>query len=736
MKVHLLCVILLIGVLHNGYAQSFDRANYQLSVKKTSQKLTLDGQLNEDFWQEAAVAKDFFQNFPFDTSAAIAQTEVRMAFDDQNIYIAATCYGQSPDEYVVASLRRDFDAGISDFFIAYIDTFQDGTNGFSFGVHPLGGKREGLLADGGNRGVDTDWDNRWFSKVYNTNEFWQVEMIIPLSSIRYKQGATKWYINFARADRHLNETSTWVPVPRNFGVASLGFTGAINFAEPLPKPKTNISLIPYLTGNYSRDFVTEGAADEYGWNVGGDAKIAVTSSLNLDLTFNPDFSQVEVDEQVTNLDRFEIFFPERRQFFLENADLFSRFGFTRIRPFFSRRIGISTDTVTGLIVQNPIIYGARLSGKVNRNWRVGLLNMQTDADRARGILGSNYTVAAVQRQVFKRSNIAGIFVNRQVTSDSLNDFTLNTNDYNRIVGLDYNLLSEDNKWNGKFFYHQMLSPEAKPDQYAHASFLRYSVPRWEIVWNHEYVGENYDPEVGFVPRRNHWRLEPSITHTIFPSNQVINRHRIGFYSNLYWDTEGTLTDQFLEASYRINFMNTSFFGIWFNTTFTKLFSDFDPTNTDGEVLLSGTEYNNEGLYIFYESDNRKLFTYSIGGGFESYFNGDRTSLEASVGYRFQPYGSITINAEYNRIELPTPYNSADFVLIGPQLDVSFTRTLYWTTFLQYNNQIENINLNTRLQWRFQPVSDIFIVYTDNYFPEQLQPKNRSLVVKMTYWLNL
>ncbi|NIK73717.1 hypothetical protein FHS56_001230 [Thermonema lapsum] len=729
-----LCVAICAVSCSIGQAQS----QYELLVRKIpSGSVKIDGQLNEEVWAQALVANHFWQNFPYDSSAAQSQTEVRMLFDEQNIYIAAVCHGQSPEEVVVSSLRRDFSPSNNDFFMVVFDTFQDGTNGFLFGVNPYGVQREGLIADGGNRGADEAWDNKWFAEVCRHADHWTVEMAIPFKSIRFKNGSNEWKANFLRGNLAQFERSTWVPVPRNFFIVSLAYTGTLHFEQPLQKPKSNVVVIPYLTGSYAEDFTQDTTKAVYKGNAGADFKVVLSSSLNLDLTFNPDFSQVEVDRQVTNLDRFEIFFPERRQFFLENADLFANFGFSRIRPFFSRRIGIARDTTTGLIVQTPILYGARLSGKVNRDWRVGLLNMQTSPDDSRGITGKNYTVAAVQRRVFSRSNIAAVFVNEQTTSTANKDFTFNTNNYNRVVGLDYNLASEDNTWQGKFFYHQLFTPENLPAQFAHAAYLAYDKPTFLVAWNHEWVGENYAPSTGYVPRNGHFRLEPFARYTIFPKgSKHIARHNIFFYNSFYWDNRGTSTDRFSQLRYEAVFQNTAGINLAVRHNYVLLFFSFDPTNTGGPKLPEGSEYTNYSAAFSFNTDRRKLFNLDGDINYGQYYNGHLLGISGSVNYRFQPFGSISLSGNYIRILLPQPYHSAELILLGPRIDLSFSRELFLTTFLQYNNQIDNVNINARLQWRFKPVSDIFVVYTDNYFAHELQQKNRALVIKATYWLNI
>lgn len=712
------------------------RMPYQIEAQKAQKNINLDGILDEEDWQNAYSVSDFYLNFPFDSSFATLQTEVKVLFNDNFIYVAAKCY-QKQEDYVVSSLRRDFGNDDNDFFGVYFDTFQDKTNGFSFQVNPMGVQQEGLLADGGNGGGQNDWDNKWYSAVKQYPDYWVVEMAIPLKTLRYKGNATEWGINFGRASRKANEISSWVPVTRNLRVFNLGFTGKLKFAEPLPRPGANIALIPYITASHSENYITD--QKKSAANAGGDAKIAVTPSLNLDLTINPDFSQVEVDRQVTNLDRFEIFFPERRQFFLENADLFARFGFSRIRPFFSRRIGIGLDTNTRTIVQNPILYGARLSGKANENWRVGLLNMQTGTQQEKGIYGDNFTVGAFQRTVFKRSNIAGIFVNRQRTADSLKDFTFN-GDYNRLVGLDYNLFSPDNRWTGKVFYHQQISPNPQHDQFAHAAYVNYSVPNWNIAWNHEYVGKNYNiNDIGFVQRNGLYRFEPFIFRNFFPkgkANKKVVRYQIGLYQNYYWDTNWQLNDRENALNFNIVFKNTAYWEVWVSNNFVRLFRPFDPSGTNGQRLPIGSFFTTNEAEMLYRSDRRKLFTYSLFLRYGEYFNGTRLNPRASLAYRFQPYGAISLESEYSQIRLPEGFNSADLVLLNTRLDVSFNRNVFLTTFLQFNNQTNNVNLNARLQWRFAPVSDLFLVYTDNYTSQDFSVKSRFVVLKATYWLNL
>ncbi|MFT5279851.1 MAG: hypothetical protein ACI9P8_001490, partial [Bacteroidia bacterium] len=388
----LLVLLILIPLL----ASAQDAKNVR--IKKAQGKITLDGILNEADWKSADVAEKFEQTFPFDSSQAETRTDVMLTYDDKNLYIAAICFDEIDGKYVIQSLKRDFSFPVSDAFAVFIDPFDDGANGFSFSVNPLGVQREGTVENGGGFGVTTAWDNRWFSEVKVEDGKWIVEMKIPFKSIRYNSDISEWGINFARNDLKRNESSTWSWVQRGQNVANLAYTGKLLWDAPPKKAGANVSIIPYGIVGVNHDYEVE-KKTEVPWNLGLDAKIAVTSSLNLDLTIRPDFSQVEVDRQVTNLSRFSLFFPEQRQFFIENNDLFARFGFSKIRPFFSRRIGLNGGQIV------PILGGFRLSGKVNKNWRIGFMSMQTEGGVPQGSNSENFTVAAVQRRVFKRSNI-------------------------------------------------------------------------------------------------------------------------------------------------------------------------------------------------------------------------------------------------------------------------------------------------------------------------------------------
>ncbi|EKB49520.1 hypothetical protein B879_01816 [Cecembia lonarensis LW9] len=306
-------VFLIVNIQYLGLAQKIN-SDYRLHISKISDPISIDGVMDEETWLSAEVATDFFMITPMDTSYSQVRTDVRMAYDDKFLYLLVVNYHAVEGPYMVESLRRDFNFGKNDNFLLFMDPFDDQLNGFSFGANAAGAQWDGIMFDGGR--VDLSWDNKWISKVKNYEDRWVFEAAIPFKSIRYKYGIKEWGINFSRLDLKTTEKSGWAPVPRQFPSASLAYTGILVWDNPPPAPGPNISLIPYgLAG--MRQNIQEGQAPGYRYDYGMDAKIGLGSSMNLDLTVNPDFSQVEVDRQITNLDRFELFFLKEGSFFLK-----------------------------------------------------------------------------------------------------------------------------------------------------------------------------------------------------------------------------------------------------------------------------------------------------------------------------------------------------------------------------------------------------------------------------------
>lgn len=720
---HLIPAALLALLLCSPLFAQKKNEQYCYDIRRLTSPVKIDGAIDENAWQDAATACDFFMVLPMDTSFARLRTEVRMAYDDRFLYISAVNFQSHPVR--VESLRRDWNFGKNDNFIFFLDPFDDQTNGFTFGANAAGAEWDGQQYDGGT--ADLFWENRWYSAVKRYTDRWIFEAAIPFRTIRYKKDIMRWGVNFSRNDLTTTEKSAWAPVPRQMPTASLAYTGVLEWDVPPPRAGRNISLIPYVLGGGTQIYRPENTFDSR-LDVGLDAKIAVTSSLNLDATVNPDFSQVEVDRQVTNLDRFELFFPERRQFFLENSDLFNNLGLSNLRPFFSRRIGLNA----------PIHAGARLSGRIDKNWRIGVLDMQTGETDGGGAPAQNFGVLTLQRRVFSRSNLTGFFINKQSFDNE--NYPLQPA-YNRNAGLEYNLASKNDVWRGKFLVFKSFDPENPGDDVAAAANLRYNNRKlsWEL--RQEYVGTNYNPEVGYLPRRGHHRTSYNISYNFFPRSGPILTHSPGMSGFSFMDEFGNSIDNETAFFYTLNFRNRDMFTAWVGNNYVKPLNAFDPTNLTGIKIPAGTHHIWNSWGTSFTSKPQSLFTYGWETRYGGYYaRGTRLRLAANAAYRIQPYGSLTLTAEYNDIRFPADnefgLKNAPFWLFGPRLDVTFTKNMYLTAFLQYNEQTNNVNLNTRFQWRYAPASDLYFVYTDNYLPEGFAVTSRAFVLKCTYWWNL
>lgn len=705
-----------------------------LRLKKTKETIVLDGNLDEAAWFQGDPAEKFWQYFPTDSTLAQPRTEIFMTYDDKYLYMAAKCYSEGK-QYVTPSLRRDFSAGGNDNLTFLLDPFKDKSNAFVFGMNPFGVKREALISNGGNnprKDWNGAWDNKWEGASAIHDGYWSCELAIPFSTLRFKAGEKEWYFNSYRFDTQSNTLSSWQRIPRNEIIMTLGHMGRMHWDQPLPKNGTNISIIPYLSASVSNDIEEANPSQTFGY--GGDAKINITSGLNLDLTILPDFSQVEVDRQVINLDRFELFFPERRQFFLENQDLFGSFGDSRINPFFSRRIGTGYDPLQEETIETPIQYGARISGKLDNNWRIGVLNMQTQRQEA--VPSSNFTVAALQRKILDRSSVGVIVVNKEAELETATD-TLEFSSYNRVIGLDYNLLSKDNVWSGKIFYHHSLTSGSSSQGGAHGVRLDYNKRHFRAYWEHAYVGENYNAETGFVPRTNYIRLSSNIRGIFYPTKGQFANHGPRLRTDFYIQPGFGLSDYEVGLSWRARYNDNGDASVGVKHKYIYLFEEFDPSNTDAFPLPADRDFFYTFVEASYESDRRQVFSYDLRATVGQFFNGQRVGLRGDFNYRIQPYAQIGLNFNWNTIILPEPYALANLFLIGPRFDLTFTKNIFLTTFFQYNNQIDNFNINARFQWRFAPVSDLFIVYTNNFdTAANWQYTNRALVLKVNYWLNL
>jgi hypothetical protein len=706
---------------------------FQLTIQPTKGPIKLDGILDEPAWNTVEAVSQFNKKFPNDIGAPKKQTEVKYLYDDKNLYFAFKVYDSGTA--IIRSLKRDIGHDGNDGVAVVLDPLNQKTNGFYFVVSALNVQSEDQLTGSSDGGISYSWDTKWFSMTKDYGNYWIAEIAIPLKSIRYNSENKNWGVNFVRIDAKNFEYSTWTRIGPNFKSYDLGYTGLMKWPTNPPASNNNVILLPYLTGGISEDKST--SKIETTGNVGFDAKIALNSSLNLDLTVNPDFSQVEVDNQVTNLTRFNIFLPERRAFFLENADLFAGFGIPPIRPFYSRTIGLDKEGN-----KIPILFGARLSGNLSPDVRIGAMNMQTG--RKGNYAPENFSAFTWQKRVLKRSIVKGYFLNRE-NFISVEEEKKNPLDkYGRNAGITFEYSNPAGSFSYWANYNQSMKPTIKDlNNYAEAG-LSYNGRNFGFVLDLANVGKNYYTDMGFVQRISNYDAErdtsirigfkhifSEISYTLMPAKGKIGKMELTTQNFIVFNPDNSFNELESTVQVRTDLKNASSFNLGLSNNITNLL--FSTSFTDG-TPLPAAQYQYAQFGMGYNSDTRKLFGWSTDLNFGQFYNGTVQSFRVGVNWRNQPHLSLRLNAQFNNIQLPGIYGSTKLLLIAPRIEYNFSTQLFWTTFIQYNTQSNNFNINSRLQYRYKPMSDFFLVYTDNYFTDPLfKSKNRALIFKLSYW---
>lgn len=710
------------------------------NIKKSTKPIVLDGVINEDAWNVADVVSDFWMKYPTNGTKAEVRTEVKLTYDDSKLYVAVRAYEGKPG-HLVSSLKRDKGLREGDGIGVVLDPINRKTNGFYFSVSPYNTQTEGLIT-GNDEEISFTWDNKWFSETKVYDDYWEAEMAIPFSILRYDETKKTWGINFIRANRKYNEFHTWMKIPLQFQGTDLGYLGMMNWDNNPPKAGKNLAFNPYVSSSITSD-KENNKKTEVKPNAGFDAKIGVSSSLNLDLTVNPDFSQVDVDRQVTNLTRFDIFFPERRVFFLENDDLFSNFGIPPIRPFYSKRIGAKNDESV------PIYYGARLSGNIAKNTRIGIMNVQTGRNNESA--ADNFTAATFNQRLFSRSNVSGYFFNRSASMTEEEKRNQPLDQYGRNAGVQAGYSNKEgtiNVWSaGHFSWKPDINKNNKYFEFGGGYFGE----RFTSFIDYNHAGDNYYADMGFVNRIENYN---ALTDTTirqgfeffynetryafnFKEKTIFNRITIGSENFLAYDKYRKFNERQNLFFVALDFKNASSFSIGVEDNDLNLLFPFRFVEETDNAPLSAGRYKYTTFGFEYNSDLRKNYYFNASMKYGKFYNADYTQLALGFTGRNQPYASIGLNFEYNFLKFPVINGGKEeFLLIAPQIEWNFSNNLFWTSFLQYNTQSNNFNINSRLQWRYLPMSDLFLVYTDNYFTDGIfQNTNRALVFKINYWIN-
>ena len=748
--------VLLVGpspVLAQSQSQSVTEVELvaQTSVKvanaiSVEDAPTIDGDvLGDPVWAAVVPVSGFRQSAPDEGQPATERTEVRVVFTGDTIFFGVVCYDRDPSSIIVSNSRRDSSMNDADSFQMVLDTFSDQQNGFVFGTTPAGQEYDGqVINEGGSRslfggaggggfsrgsggGFNLNWDGAWRVRTTISEVGWSAEFAIPFRTIRYPPRADQqsWGVNFQRNVRRRNETAYWAPVPRQYNLYRVSIAGQLAGVNVPIGATRNLQLTPYVIG----EVVTRDAAPDRDplavGDFGADLKYSVTSGLTLDATYNTDFAQVEVDDQRINLDRFNLFFPEKRPFFLENAGLFtvsnagpaSGMNLGQTELFFSRRIGISAAGE-----QIPILAGARLSGKVSDTVTVGLINMQTEG--IDGIVtANNFTVVRLRQELPNRSSVSGLFVNRQATG-------------RQAVGDDYNrTYAVDGRWgigqNGSVegFVGRTETPGRDGRDHALSLSGTYSSERWRVISGYQENGEDFNPEVGFVRRTGFRKVDFGLSNTSRPEGflkwQELTPH-MSF--TRFWNFDGIMETSFLHMHFESQFEDSSSAGVAHDVRSERVFSEF----TISDISVPPGRYDFSETQLSFNYNRSAPISFGIRATVGGFFGGDIVTVRPSIRARYGE--TLNLSLSYSRNDIDLPNGSVITNLTSVRFAYNFSPRLFAQTLVQHNDSADLWSINFRVGWLQDANTGLFLVYNETEGIGSAVPSGagRSVILKFSY----
>ena len=675
-----------------------------LEAFRTASELRIDGYLNETDWQNASPVSGFTQEEPEQGAPPSFDTEVRVLYDDDNLYISAVCYdAEGPSGIRVQDLRRDFDFFENDVFGVSLDPFEDGRNAIIFQVNPYGVLRDLQVTDGNIFNID--WDATYEARTSIQDDRWIAEIAIPWNVLRYSQEQESWGINFVRGIRRLGEFSGWSLWPRVFTPYRMDYAGILQNIEP-PPPSTNLRVQPYLVMRDERIGETEDLFDAVTPEIGGDVKWAVTPNTVLDLTVNTDFAQADADRQVVNLSRFSVFFPERRAFFLENASLFRVGSSIAALPFFSRRIGL--DTFGQPI---PIDTGARLISRTGvRN--IGALFVRQRSNNSNPV--SHFGVARYSQNLGNSNRIGALATLRQDEG-----FDGRPAEFNTVGAID-GLFRLTQTLTLQGMASGSLTREGEGDGFASYVWLANRSNSGYLGHVQAFITENYNPGVGFVARRDLILTSPAGNLDLRPSwkPDYIRSFNPGFVSYVYHRlSDGAFQESWVTLTpLSIEFVNGAAINLSLEPNWQTLEAEdvefFRPLG----VGLDPGEYS----YIRYnaqlQSDLSRRYSGSVEVTTGPYFDGQLTNVSLAARLAPTPHMALSLDYELNRAtSLGIEGESVDSHLFGPELRLALNPRFQFNAFYQYNTLVDRARWNVRLSYEFSPLSYVFLVFNDNRY---------------------
>jgi len=711
-------------------SSSGNRERFSIPAVRVAEQPDIDGDPGEAIWSSAARIEEFTQQEPAEGAPATERTEVLVMYDGTTIYFGLRAYDSNPGGVVATELRRDADRILNeDNFQVILDTFMDSRSAYMFVVTPLGAMLDQQVSEegaGGRRGtsgnVNRDWDGVWQASARRTPDGWTAEIAIPLVTLRFPATEPQaWGINFQRNVSRKNEVAFWAPIPRAFALTRVSLAGTITGLEDLGRGR-DLRIKPYVVGGGTRE-VSGGVSDNStSGDVGLDVKYGITAGLNLDLTVNTDFAQAEADDERVNLTRFALFFPEKRDFFLENAGQFNvgtTASLARMADlFFSRRIGISESGD-----QVPILAGARLTGKVGAH-NIAIMDIQTDESGTSP--GENFLVARYSRDVSSRSRIGALFVNREATSGG---------HYNRTVAADL-VFAPHPSFTVNGFLAGTQSPGISDGElggHLRAAWLDAS---WNLYAEYTDLQDHFNPEVGFVPRVGIRTSKLHIERNPRPGRFGLRVLEPMWNVTYTTDQEGRLLSRQFHHMLGVRFESGAYLNFWHNRYFEQL---DEPFRVASGVVIAPGAYRFHDWRISFSSNPSRRVTYSASWDPQTFYDGNRTDISLSAGVRIS--SQLATTARYTRNDVDLPAGAFVAEVGSLQLDYAFSPNTSLRTLTQYNSSNEQWSTSVRFRYIYRPGSDLYIVYDEVRrdvagSPLPTEFRDHQLVVKMTYLISL
>ena len=718
-------------------------ADYHLEAYRTFQSIEIDGDFSESDWQKAKPINQLVQIEPNEGETPTQSTEVRVLYDDQNIYFAFTCFDSDISKLVANEMRRDGrDIHDNDNVFVLLDTYNDKRSGFFFRINALGAKQDSAVTNNGDS-MNRDWDAVWSCRSKVNDTHWTTEIAIPFSQLRFKKSTEmKWGVNVGREIARNQEESIWTPVSKIYGGMAKYRTANLGHLVGLRgiTPSRNLEILPYLLPGISQTNEEGKTETHREFELGFDAKYGITPNLTADLTFNTDFAQVEADQQRVNLTRFSLFFPEKRPFFLEGAGMFDfgvpRPSFRRPPPlllFYSRRIGIAEDQAV------PILTGGKVSGKMGP-YSVGLLNVLTDEieieiedtdelgnEESKIEPSTNYTVFRLKRDVFKGSSVGLIAINKQATEA-----------YNRAGGFDFAYRPTERidirgLWAHTFENGQESEHPTNAGQNALYLGGSWRNDLFRLEGSVIDIDEAFNPAVGFVQRTGVRHIRNEMRYTPWPNRFGIRRIWMGPEFDFVLNQENELVTRTLSYINWFEMDNGGWVSFGGRRRFEYLDEDFEPR--DGIVIPIG-EYHFTTFRSSISSDDTKKLSGRLSGNIGEFFNGKSWGFDIDASFKPTKHLSIEPEYEFNRVTLPS-FDAFNTNAFSARVNYSFSTRLFAKLFAQWNSEQEEISSNFLINYIYRPGSNFFLVFNQRYETggNTTQLIDTTLVSKITYWWN-